>query len=132
EVGVRVDAEDLLAGTIRHVASAYLVFVALDDHGHPALVPPLLAEADVEKRRMAEAKLRRSHRLRGDQAMRARRGSEGGRASIQAWRRPGAEFAVIGHRGAAGLAPENTVPSFELAVARAVYAIELDAQLSRA
>lgn len=33
---------------------------------------------------------------------------------------------VIGHRGAAGLAPENTLPSFRLAYACGVSAIELD------
>ena len=33
---------------------------------------------------------------------------------------------IIGHRGAAGLAPENTLPSFELAVDLGVDAIELD------
>jgi glycerophosphoryl diester phosphodiesterase len=63
--------------------------------------------------------------------MRALRGTEGGRAFMHAWRKPGADFAVIGHRGAAGLAPENTMPSFELAVAHAVDAIELDVHLSR-
>src|SRR5438552_3127552 len=30
EVGVRVEAEDLVTGAVRHVSSAYLVFVALD------------------------------------------------------------------------------------------------------
>lgn len=33
---------------------------------------------------------------------------------------------IIGHRGAAGLLPENTLPSFERAVALGVDAIELD------
>jgi glycerophosphoryl diester phosphodiesterase len=33
---------------------------------------------------------------------------------------------IIGHRGAAGLAPENTLPSFDLAVRLGVDAIELD------
>ncbi len=33
---------------------------------------------------------------------------------------------VVGHRGAAGLAPENTLPGFALAVAQGVDAVELD------
>ena len=63
EVGVRVDAEDMLTGKVVHVATAYLVFVAIDDDGKTAPLPPLLAETDEEKRRMAAAKLRRQRRL---------------------------------------------------------------------
>ena len=37
---------------------------------------------------------------------------------------------VIGHRGASAHAPENTIPSFERAVAAGVDAIEFDVQLS--
>lgn len=40
-------------------------------------------------------------------------------------------FYVIGHRGAAGLAPEHTRPSFERAVALGAEMIELDVQLTR-
>ena len=36
---------------------------------------------------------------------------------------------VIGHRGAAGLAPENTLPSFQLAYEMGVSGIELDVHL---
>src|SRR5439155_13637174 len=52
EVGVRVEAEDMLTGDVVHVASAYLVFVATDEHGRPVSLPPLLAETDEERRRM--------------------------------------------------------------------------------
>ena len=38
---------------------------------------------------------------------------------------------IFAHRGACALAPENTVPSFELAVAHRADAIELDAKLSK-
>jgi uncharacterized protein (TIGR00369 family) len=63
EVGVRVDAEDLLSGKVVHVSSAYLVFVAIGDDGKTAPLPPLLAETDDEKRRMAAAKVRRERRM---------------------------------------------------------------------
>jgi len=63
EVGVRVEAEDMLTGNVVHVASAYLVFVATDEHGRPVSLPPLLAETDEERRRMKAAEARRSLRL---------------------------------------------------------------------
>jgi uncharacterized protein (TIGR00369 family) len=63
EVGVRVEAENLLTGEIRHTASAYLTFVALDDKGAPAGVPPLILESEIEKRRNCEAEVRRHYRL---------------------------------------------------------------------
>jgi acyl-CoA hydrolase len=64
EIGVRVDAEDMLTGTVVHVSSAYLVFVAIDENGKTVPIPPLIAETDEEKRRMAAAKLRRERRLK--------------------------------------------------------------------
>lgn len=39
------------------------------------------------------------------------------------------EFVIIGHRGAAGLAPENTLAGFQLASNLGVDAVELDVQL---
>ena len=62
EIGVRVDAEDILTGTVVHVSSAYLVYVAIDANGKAAPIPPLFAETDEERRRMAAAKLRRERR----------------------------------------------------------------------
>ena len=63
EIGVRVDAEDLLTGKVVHVSSAYLVFVAIDADGRTAPLPPVAAETADEKRRMAAAKIRRARRL---------------------------------------------------------------------
>ena len=63
EVGVRVEAENLLTGNVVHVSSAYLVFVAIDEKGSPVPLPPLLAENDEERRRMRAAEQRRAHRL---------------------------------------------------------------------
>jgi acyl-CoA hydrolase len=53
----------MLTGNVVHVASAYLVFVATDDHGRPIPLPPLLAETDEERRRMKAAETRRALRL---------------------------------------------------------------------
>jgi uncharacterized protein (TIGR00369 family) len=63
EVGVRVEAEDMLTGNVVHVASAYLVFVATDEQGRPKPLPPLIAETDEERRRMKAAEARRSLRV---------------------------------------------------------------------
>jgi uncharacterized protein (TIGR00369 family) len=58
EVGVRVEAENLLTGEVRHTASAYLTFVALGADFKPAQVPPLILENEHEKRRALEAQAR--------------------------------------------------------------------------
>lgn len=63
EVGVRVEAEDLLTGEVRHTASAYVTLVRMDEGGTPAAVPPLVLETEEELRRNCEAKVRRELRL---------------------------------------------------------------------
>ncbi|MHC1743531.1 MAG: acyl-CoA thioesterase [Syntrophobacteraceae bacterium] len=63
EVGVRVEAENLLTGEVRHTSSAYLTFVALDQGGHPIEVPPLELETEEDIRRNREAKARRQMRI---------------------------------------------------------------------
>jgi acyl-CoA hydrolase len=50
-------------GDRRHVASAHLVFVGLDNDGKPAPVPQVIAESDDERRRQQQAKIRREQRL---------------------------------------------------------------------
>ncbi|MGH7641043.1 MAG: acyl-CoA thioesterase [Candidatus Dormibacteria bacterium] len=62
EVGVRVEVEDLRTGQLRHVSSAHLVFVALDEQGRPTRVPPAVAETEDERRRQDRAKIRRQQR----------------------------------------------------------------------
>src|SRR5690606_6018116 len=39
---------------------------------------------------------------------------------------PAADVLIIGHRGAAGLAPENTIPAFEAALRHGAHMLELD------
>ena len=63
EVGVRVDAENLLTGAVVHVSSAYLVFVSTDEKGRPVPLPAVIAESDDERRRLQAAEQRRAHRL---------------------------------------------------------------------
>lgn len=63
EVGVKVHVENYIAGTTRHVSSAFLTFVAVDRHGRHLPVPPVIAETDEEKRRYEDAGRRREHRI---------------------------------------------------------------------
>jgi len=70
EIGVRVVAQDAFRGTERHIVSAYLTFVALGEDNKPTAVPPLLPETDVERRRYAEADMRRNARLAHAKALR--------------------------------------------------------------
>lgn len=58
EIGVRVEAEDLITGEVRHTASAYLTFVALNTEGKPTEIPRLEAITDEEKRRFVDAATR--------------------------------------------------------------------------
>jgi acyl-CoA hydrolase len=71
EVGVRVEAETLYTGEVRHISTAYIVYVALDDTGRPTAVPSLIVETDDEKRRQAAARVRREFRLRREEAVRS-------------------------------------------------------------
>ena len=73
EVVLLVDAYVILSGRRTHTSSDYLVFVALDERGQPRPVPRLVAETDVDRRRQAEAKIRREHRLAQAEAIRRRR-----------------------------------------------------------
>ena len=73
ECGVRVDAENPVTGRKVHASSAYLVFVAIDDEGHPRPVPPLQVETGEERRRQREAKLRREARMAHKEAVKQAR-----------------------------------------------------------
>lgn len=65
EIGVRVETERWNEAGVEpvHVASAYLVFVAIDEEGKPREIPALEPRTDDERRRWREAEIRRSHRL---------------------------------------------------------------------
>jgi uncharacterized protein (TIGR00369 family) len=81
EIGVRVTAQPWNQGgdSARHVASAYLVFVAIDDLEHPRVIPPVMPENDEDRRRFREAEIRRGTRLaRREAIMRSREREHGG------------------------------------------------------
>jgi acyl-CoA hydrolase len=71
EVGVRVEAEDMLTGNRRHTNSCYLTFVAVDRNGRPLQVPELAPETPDELRRYAAAAERRRRRLEEREAERS-------------------------------------------------------------
>ena len=65
EVGVRVEAEDPVTGTVLHCCSAYLTFVAIDGKGGTLQVPILDTKQDpILERRAREAQMRRDNRLK--------------------------------------------------------------------
>jgi uncharacterized protein (TIGR00369 family) len=63
EAEVQVLAENPITGKRMHTNTAYLVYVALDDHGRPTTVPGLKAETEEEEIRMRKAKERQKRRL---------------------------------------------------------------------
>lgn len=63
EAEVQVLAENPVTGEQIHTNNAYLVYVALDDEGHPTKVPGLIVETEEEKERMAQAQKRQAYRI---------------------------------------------------------------------
>ena len=63
EVGVRVEAENLMTGERRHTNSCYVTFVAIDRNHRPVRIPPVEPETEDEKRRYLAAQERRRRRL---------------------------------------------------------------------
>jgi acyl-CoA hydrolase len=63
ETVVTIDAEDVLTGDVRHISTAYFVYVAIDDHGRPTPVPPLEAGTPAQRERWRAAEDRRAIRL---------------------------------------------------------------------
>ncbi|WP_077061049.1 acyl-CoA thioesterase [Streptomyces sp. MP131-18] len=64
EIGVKVLAERWNESTpATRVATAYLVFAAVDENGKPRRVPPVVPGNDRDRRRFQEAQIRRTHRL---------------------------------------------------------------------
>jgi acyl-CoA hydrolase len=64
EVGVEVYSENVLTGERKQTTTAFVTFVAIDQHTlKPKAVPPLIVKTAKEKRRFREAAERRKARL---------------------------------------------------------------------
>ncbi|MCM3765821.1 acyl-CoA thioesterase [Neobacillus niacini] len=62
EVFVKVIAENLLTGDRKIAATAFLTFVALDEHGKPTPVPKIIPETEEEKKLFETGKERAEKR----------------------------------------------------------------------
>lgn len=72
ETEVTIDAEDVLTGDVRHISTAYFVYVAIDQYGRPTPVRALDVATQEQRRRWKAAEQRRAARLRRqDGALRA-------------------------------------------------------------
>jgi acyl-CoA hydrolase len=75
EVGVEVYSENAMTGERKHTTTAYVTFVAVDEHTRkPKPVPPLILRTPEERRRFNDAAERRETRLA------LRYGADSGRA----------------------------------------------------
>jgi len=63
EIGIKIFAEDLISGKVRHTNSCYVTMVSIDEKGKPTPVPGLIPETVEEKRRYEDGKRRREARL---------------------------------------------------------------------
>ncbi len=71
EVGVRIEAENMVTGERRHTNSCHVTYVAVDGNGRPVPVPKVTPETDAEMRRYERAEARRTRRLK-DQGLEQR------------------------------------------------------------
>ena len=72
-VGIRVEAQNVKTGLIKHTNSSYLTMVAKDDEDKPAIVPELILETYDDVRRCIEAlmlkEIKQSIRTKMDDAL---------------------------------------------------------------
>ncbi len=64
EVGINVISENQLTGNRKTSNTAYMTFVAVDDHNMPTRIFPICPQSPEEKRRYKEALTRRNLRLK--------------------------------------------------------------------
>ncbi len=69
EVGIKIEAENLVTGERRHTNSCYVTYVAIDEHGKPVPVALLQPQTEDERRRYAAAEDRRRRRLEERKAL---------------------------------------------------------------
>lgn len=77
EVEVEVFSEETLTGRRQMTSRAYLTFVAVDRDNRRLTIPRLLLETDDDRRRAAEADIRRAARLAAKSALEKRLQSTG-------------------------------------------------------
>lgn len=63
EIGIRVEAQNIQRRSIRHTNSCYFTMVAVDQHGKPVAVPPLMLNSEEQRCRFAAAEQRKAMRL---------------------------------------------------------------------
>lgn len=63
-VGIRIDAERMTTGEVRHTNTCYFTMVAKDENNQPTMVPELLLETRDDVRRYLEAIKRRDLKKR--------------------------------------------------------------------
>jgi len=64
EVHVEVEGENPRTGERYHTSTAFLTFVALDEHGKPVQMPPLAAKTAEDKKLAAHGLIRRDNRMK--------------------------------------------------------------------
>jgi len=72
EVEVEVFSEEITTGLRQMTSRAYLTFVSIDTEGRRLPIPPLLLESEEERRKAAQADVRRAERLRARRELEAR------------------------------------------------------------
>jgi acyl-CoA hydrolase len=63
ETEVCIRAENALTGEVRQISTAYFVYVAIDESGHPTPVEPLAVKSAEQRRMWAAAEERRARRI---------------------------------------------------------------------
>ncbi|MDH5396836.1 MAG: acyl-CoA thioesterase [Cyclobacteriaceae bacterium] len=61
-VGIKVIAENVKDGLVKHTNTCYFTMVAKDDNNKPTLVPRLKLESEIDVKRFLEAKVRKQHK----------------------------------------------------------------------
>lgn len=63
ETEVSIRAENALTGEVRQISTAYFVYVAIDENGHPTQVESLAVKSAEQRRNWAAAEDRRARRI---------------------------------------------------------------------
>ncbi|MGH7176964.1 MAG: acyl-CoA thioesterase [Tepidisphaeraceae bacterium] len=63
EVGLKVFADDFHTMARQHIVSAYFTFVGVDESHQPVEICPVIPETKDERRRFADADVRRKYRM---------------------------------------------------------------------